>query len=86
MREVRGLGVLLAVELVQDPETNEPFPDGRKLGEALRQTSLDNGLILRIDPDWFAVCPPLIAEDDDIDELCDRIFKSLEEAIQLVRA
>ena len=86
VREVRGLGVLLAVELVEDPATNRPFPAGRKLGEALRQTSLDNGLILRIDPDWFAVCPPLIAEDDDIDELCDRISKSLEEAIQRVRA
>jgi adenosylmethionine-8-amino-7-oxononanoate aminotransferase len=85
VREVRGLGVLLAVELVQDPQTNEPFPAGKKLGEALRQTSLDNGLILRIDPDWFAVCPPLIASESEIDEMGDRISKSLTEAIDLVR-
>ena len=69
VREVRGLGVLLAVELVQDAKTNEPFPADRKLGEALRMPALDNGLILRIDPDWFAVCPPLVAEESDIDEL-----------------
>jgi putrescine aminotransferase len=86
VREVRGLGVLLAVELVQDARTNEPFPAGRKLGEALRQTSLDNGLILRIDPDWFAVCPPLIAEERDIDEMCDRIAESLAQAIDRVQA
>ena len=86
VREVRGLGVLLAVELVQDTRTNAPFPAGRKLGAALKETSLDNGLILRIDPDWFAVCPPLIAGEADIDEMCDRIAKSLAEAIERVQA
>jgi len=86
VREVRGLGVLLAVELVRNPATNEPFPEGRKLGEALRGTALDNGLILRIDPDWFAVCPPLIAEERDIDDLGDRIQRSLEQAIERVQA
>jgi adenosylmethionine-8-amino-7-oxononanoate aminotransferase len=86
VREVRGLGVLLAVELVQDAATNEPFPADRKLGEALRPAALDNGLILRIDPDWFAVCPPLIAEDGDIDDLADRIERSLEQAMATVGA
>ena len=81
-----ALGVLLAVELVRNPATNEPFPEGRKLGEALRGTALDNGLILRIDPDWFAVCPPLIAEERDIDDLGDRIQRSLEQAIERVQA
>lgn len=86
VREVRGLGVLLAVELVQDAVTNEPFPADRKLGEALRMTALDNGLILRIDPDWFAVSPPLIAEEQDVDELVDRIERSLQQALAVVRA
>jgi adenosylmethionine-8-amino-7-oxononanoate aminotransferase len=86
VREVRGLGVLLAVELVEDAVTNTPFPAGRKLGGALKQTALDNGLILRIDPDWFAVCPPLVAEDADIDDLCDRIDVSLAQAIEMVKA
>jgi adenosylmethionine-8-amino-7-oxononanoate aminotransferase len=86
VREVRGLGVLLAVELVQDAATNEPFPADRKLGDALRMAALDNGLILRIDPDWFAVCPPLIAEESDIDDLADRIERSLEQALVTVRA
>jgi adenosylmethionine-8-amino-7-oxononanoate aminotransferase len=85
VREVRGKGVLLGVELVEDPRTNRPFPPGRKLGDALKRTALEHGLILRIDPDWFAVCPPLIAEEGDLVELCALIRASLEAAIARVR-
>jgi len=81
VREVRGKGVLLGVELVEDPRTNRPFPPGRKLGDELKRTAVEHGLILRIDPDWFAVCPPLIAEEGDLDELCALIRASLEAAI-----
>ena len=84
IREVRGKGILRGVELVKDAVTMEPFPPGRELGNALKKTALKNGLIMRINPDWFAVSPPLIAEESDIDEMCDLIEKSLEEAIDLV--
>ncbi len=84
IREVRGKGVLLGVELVRDASTMEPFPDGNKLGNALKRTALKNGIILRIDPDWFAVCPPLIANSSDIDEMCDLIERSLAEALETV--
>jgi adenosylmethionine-8-amino-7-oxononanoate aminotransferase len=86
VREVRGKGVLLGVELVEDPHTNRPFPPGRKLGDALKRTALEHGLILRVDPDWFAVCPPLIAREEDLDELCARIRGSLEAAIARLRS
>jgi adenosylmethionine-8-amino-7-oxononanoate aminotransferase len=85
VREVRGKGVLRGVELVQDAATLEPFPAGRKLGDALKKTALENGLIMRINPDWFAVAPALVAEESDIDEMCDLIEKSLKEALDLVR-
>ena len=82
VREVRGKGILLGVELVRDTETMAPFPE---LGAALKRTALRNGLILRIDPTWFAVAPPLIAEEKDLDELCELIERSLHEALTEVR-
>jgi len=85
VREVRGKGVLQGVELVQDVETMSPFPAGRKLGDALKKTALENGLVMRINPDWFAVSPPLIAKESDIDEMCDLIEKSLQDALDMVR-
>ncbi len=82
VREVRGKGILLGVELVRDTLTNQPFPE---LGKALKRTSLENGLILRVDPSWFAVAPALIAEESDLDEMVDLIDKSLKQALDLVR-
>ena len=81
VREVRGMGVLRGVELVKDTTNTEPFPE---LGQALKQTALKNGLIMRVDPNWFAVAPALIAEESDIDELCDLIEQSLRDALDMV--
>ncbi|MBN2216510.1 MAG: aspartate aminotransferase family protein [Pirellulales bacterium] len=81
VREVRGKGILLGVELVKDTTTNEPFAE---LGRALKRTALDNGLILRIDPTWFAVAPALIAEESDLDEMVALIDKSLKQALDQV--
>jgi adenosylmethionine-8-amino-7-oxononanoate aminotransferase len=75
VREIRGKGVLRGVELT--------VPN---LGTALKKTALKNGIILRIDPSWFAVAPPLIADEPDIDEMCHLIEKSLTEALAVVRA
>lgn len=84
VREVRGKGVLRGVELVEDPVTNRPFPPQRKLGTFLKRTALANGLIMRIDPDWFAVCPALIAEQSDLDEMVELIERSLRDALDLM--
>lgn len=61
----------------------EPYPE---LGNALKQTALQNGLIMRIDPTWFAVAPALIAEESDLDEMCDLIEKSLSQALGIAEA
>lgn len=81
--EVRGKGLLLGVELVKDTQSMKPYPE---LGRALKQTALKNGLIMRIDPSWFAVAPALIAEKEDLDELYDLITRSLLEALEQVGA
>jgi len=79
VREVRGKGVLLGVELVKDTRTLAPFPE---LGMALKKATLRNGLILRVDPSWFAVSPALVASDDELDEMCQLIEKSFAAALE----
>ena len=81
VREVRGRGLFRGVELVRDTTRNEPFPE---LGRALKRTALENGLVLRVDPSWFAVAPALIIQKGEIDELCDLVEKSLKDALDRV--
>jgi adenosylmethionine-8-amino-7-oxononanoate aminotransferase len=81
VREVRGRGILRGVELVRDTKSMQPYPE---LGRMLKKTALEHGLIMRIDPSWFAVSPALIAEEADIDEMCDLIEKSLAAALDRV--
>ena len=83
VREVRGKGILRGVELVKDTADMAPYPE---LGTAMKKTALKNGIILRIDPSWFAVAPALIAEESDLDEMCELIEKSLVEALEEVTA
>jgi taurine---2-oxoglutarate transaminase len=59
----------------------QPFP---ALGNELKKTALEQGIILRVDPSWFAVAPPLIANKEDIDEMCDLIDVSLRTALNRV--
>ena len=81
VREIRGKGLLQGVELVKTTATMDPFPE---LGTALKKHALANGLIMRIDPTWFAVAPALTATDGEIDELCDLVEKSLCDALDEV--
>ena len=82
IREIRGKGVLLGIELVQDTKSMAPFP---QLGNELKKTAIEHGIILRVDPSWFAVAPPLIAEEQDLDEMCHLIDLSLRTALERVR-
>jgi 2,2-dialkylglycine decarboxylase (pyruvate) len=81
VREVRGKGILRGVELVKNTQTMEPFPE---LGKALSRTAIENRLIMRIDPTWFAVAPALIASKCEIDEMCSLIDRSLLQALEAV--
>ena len=69
---LRGRGMLLGMDFT--------IPG---LGRALKKTALRNGLILRIDRDWFAIAPPLIATEADLDEMCALLARSLADAAQL---
>ena len=80
VREIRGKGLLRGVELCRDTASMAPFPE---LGNALKKTALQNGLIMRVDPTWFAVSPALIAREADVDEMCGLIEKSLVDALDL---
>ncbi len=84
--EVRGKGLIGAIELVADKERRESFPDGR-VGAAAKQYCQNNGLLIRaVSGNCLAFCPPLIISKEQIDEMMERFDHSLEQALKLVQS
>jgi 4-aminobutyrate--pyruvate transaminase len=83
--EVRGVGLIAAVELVADKAGRTPFDPLGKAGALVVRQAQDNGLILRGIQDSVAFCPPLIITEAQVNLLADRFTQSLEEAARALR-
>ncbi len=75
--EVRGKGLLLGVELVKNPATKQAWPEKTRIGVQIGEECLQRGLIIRFDPDWIALAPPLIITRAEIDEMMDILEASI---------
>ncbi|AUF99117.1 aspartate aminotransferase family protein [Pseudomonas sp. 09C 129] len=75
--EVRGVGLLGAIELVQDKATRARYV-GRGVGMICRQFCFDNGLIMRAVGDTMIIAPPLVITKEEIDELVSKARKCLD--------
>jgi adenosylmethionine-8-amino-7-oxononanoate aminotransferase len=83
--DVRGLGLLLAFELVADRQRMTPLPRTLQAHDRLVEIAYANGLILYsrrtrdgLDGDHFLVCPPLTVTDTHLDEIIEILGRSLD--------
>jgi adenosylmethionine-8-amino-7-oxononanoate aminotransferase len=84
---VQGLGLLSGVELVANRSTSAPFPRERKVAERLTAHLFERGLIVwpnvgqadGTNGDLFVIGPPLIINEEQIDELADALARAIEE-------
>ena len=84
--EVRGRGLIAAVELVANKETGEAFQD-LAVGAYAKQACQDNGLLLRaVGGNSIAFCPPLIITTDQIDEMVDKFARAIQKTYEYVQA
>jgi 4-aminobutyrate--pyruvate transaminase len=67
--EVRGAGLIAAVELVKQKQPRTPFDLQAGVGAYCAAACHDAGVILRNLGDSVAFCPPLIITEEQIDEL-----------------
>ena len=77
--EARVVGMVGALELVPRKPSREYFPDRGAVGQMCRDFALRNGLILRATNDAMLLSPPLIITRDQIDEMFDKAWKSLDQ-------
>ena len=82
--EVRGVGMLGAIELVQDKATRKRY-EGKGVGMICRQFCFDNGLIMRAVGDTMIISPPLVISKDEIDELVTKARKCLDLTLEVLQ-
>jgi 4-aminobutyrate--pyruvate transaminase len=85
--EARGIGLIGAIELIADKAARKNFDPSRKAGPKLVKIAEENGLIARsMVMDSIGFSPPLIITKNEVNEMFDRVAKSLDElAVQLRR-
>ncbi len=71
--EVRGTGMIAAVELVADKDLRRHFEAERQVGILCRDHSIDEGLVMRAVQDIMVLAPPLVISRAEIDELVDKM-------------
>ncbi|MBV8526401.1 MAG: aspartate aminotransferase family protein [Acetobacteraceae bacterium] len=78
--EVRGIGLIGAVEVVADKQNHTNFDPALKIGVRLAKLAEKHGLIPRnLINDTLAFSPPLIITTSEIDEMFDRFEAGLDE-------
>jgi adenosylmethionine-8-amino-7-oxononanoate aminotransferase len=87
--DVRGRGLMTAIEFVKDQETRDPFPRTFRFTEKVIDLAFERGLCLYpgtgfvdgVNGDMVMVGPPFVIEEGQIDELIEileKIFAGLE--------
>ncbi len=84
--QARGVGLIGAVELVANKGSRAQFDPAIKAAQGVAERAQANGLIVRgLTGDSVAVCPPLIIDEKQIDDLFDRFERALDEAAPEIR-
>ena len=84
--EVRGTGLIGAMEMVQDKKTRAAFDPKLGVGAKFAKIAQKNGLIVRAIGDSVATCPPLIITEEEIGEMLSRYTKTLDEVAAQLKA
>jgi adenosylmethionine-8-amino-7-oxononanoate aminotransferase len=74
---VRGLGLMAAVEVVRDKATKQQFPPEAGLTQKLTDAMLDRGLYTRVVMDCICLAPPLVTTDAEIDRIVNIVGETI---------
>ncbi|MFQ5734373.1 MAG: adenosylmethionine--8-amino-7-oxononanoate transaminase [Planctomycetaceae bacterium] len=78
--DVRQKGIMAGVELVRDRDGDVPFPAEMRLGHRVTLAARERGVITRPLGDVVVLMPAQAMPGELIDELCDAVFESIDEA------
>lgn len=82
--DVRGLGLIAAVEIVADKQTKASFPADRQFSQRMMDALLAKGLCTRVLFDTICMSPPFVITDAEIDRMVEIIRATIPEVVDAV--
>jgi adenosylmethionine-8-amino-7-oxononanoate aminotransferase len=87
--DIRGRGLFWSIELVRDRLTKEPFDPKLKLNARIKALAMGEGLMCYpmggtldgVRGDHVLLAPPFILEDAQLDEIVDKLSRSVDKAL-----
>lgn len=87
--DIRGRGLFIGVELVEDRGTKQPFDPARKLNAVIKKEAFQRGLMVYpmggtidgVHGDHVLIAPPFIIEDTHIEQIVDTLSDAIEAAL-----
>ena len=80
--EVRQTGMILAIELVKNKQTREPFPWQERRGQKVYQYALSKGVLLRPLGNVIYFMPPYIITAEELELLAVVAWQGIQKAVQ----
>lgn len=80
--EVRQRGMIVAVELVRDRRTREPFDWRERRGRRIARAALERGVLLRPLGEVVYFMPPYVISDAEIDHMVEGAWHAIEAAVR----
>ncbi|MBL8346952.1 MAG: aminotransferase class III-fold pyridoxal phosphate-dependent enzyme [Rubrivivax sp.] len=81
--DVRGIGLIGAIELAADPKARKPFDPAKGVGAYLAKAAQNHGLIVRVMAgDIVAFSPPLVITEAEIDEVLAKLELAMRDTMR----
>ncbi len=78
---IRGKGLMCAVELVQDKTTKQSYPPADKVGPRVNRATIERGLFSRVKGDTYLLAPPIVITNEQIDQAVGILSAAVREVV-----
>ncbi|GMH06721.1 hypothetical protein Nepgr_008561 [Nepenthes gracilis] len=82
--EIRGTGLIIGTEFVDNKSPNDPFPPEWGVGAYFGAQCQKHGMLVRVAGDNIMMCPSLIISGEELDELISSYGKALKDTEEWV--
>jgi putrescine aminotransferase len=83
--EIRGVGLIGAIELVADKRTRRFFEKRGRVGTICRDYCFENNVIMRATRDTMLFSPPLVISESEITQLVERFTRAVEQTYARIK-